>query len=135
MNILNMPLAHAVPPMVLDPPMNTTVSEGEDAIFTCRVSGRPRPSIMWLYLESLPDMMSMSTIMPQPLNTDVNYRVDQIGMGDRELQSTLTVFSTLPSDTGFYVCFAENAVDGGIAMESASLTVEGQYCNSYVCDY
>ena len=112
--------------MVLDPPMNTTVSEGEDATFTCRVSGRPRPSIEWFYLESLSDIMTMT--MPQPLNeTNGNYGIDQTELGDRELESALTVVMTLPSDTGFYVCFAQNAVAGGIAMASASLSVKGQY--------
>ena len=112
--------------MVLAPPMNTTVSEEEDAIFTCRVSGRPRPSIDWFYVESLSDI-TMTMNMPQPLNdADGNYRVDQMPMGDRELESTLTVLMTLPSDTGFYVCFAQNAVAGGIAIASASLSVEGQ---------
>lgn len=128
MNILTIPHAHiiyTVAPMVLTPPMNTTVSEGEDAIFTCRVSGRPRPSIDWFYVESLSDIMTMT--MPQPLNTDGNYRVDQTEFGDRDLESTLTVLMTLPSDTGFYVCFAQNAVAGGIDMASASLFVEGQY--------
>ena len=112
--------------MVLTPPMNTTVSEREDAIFTCRVSGRPRPSILWFYVESLSDIMTMT--MPQPLNdADGNYRIERTTMGDRELESNLTVLMTLPSDTGFYVCFAENAVAGGIAIASASLSVEGQY--------
>ena len=106
--------------------MNATVSEGEDAVFTCRVSGRPRPSIVWFYLESLSDIMTMT--MPPPLNdADGNYRIERTAMGDRELESNLTVLTTLPSDTGFYVCFAENAVAGGIAIASASLSVEGQY--------
>ena len=104
--------------MVLTPPMNTTVSEEEDAIFTCRVSGRPRPSILWYYVESLSDIMTMNR--PEPLNdADGNYRVEQMPMGDRDLESNLTVLMTLPSDTGFYVCLAENAVAGGIVMASA----------------
>ena len=105
-------------------PMNATVTEREDATFTCRVTGRPRPFIVWIYLESLADMSSMT--MPSPLSeTDGNYRVTRAESGDRELESNLTVVSTLPSDTGFYVCFAENAVAGGIIMVTASLSVEG----------
>ena len=120
------PCIYTVAPMVLTPPMNTTESEGDNAIFTCRVSGRPRPSILWFYIESLSDIMTMN--MPQPLNdADGNYGVEQIPIGDRELESNLTVFMTLPSDTGFYVCFAQNAVAGGVALASASLFVEGQY--------
>ena len=114
-----------VPPSVLDSPMNATVTEGENATFTCRVTGRPRPSIMWFYLESLADVM---LLQPMPLSgADGDYKVDFKEFGVRELQSTLTVISTLPSDAGFYVCFAENAVDGGLAMANAFLSVEGQY--------
>ena len=117
--------APTVPPMVLVSPMNTTVIEGEDGVFTCRVTGRPRPSIVWFYLESLSDMSLMT--MPPPLNeTDGNYSVDREDFGDRELESNLTVIRTLPSDTGFYICFAENAVAGGIAMVNHFLSVEGQ---------
>ena len=47
--------------------------------------------------------------------------------GERELESNLTVVATLPSDTGFYICFAENEVAGGIVMESAFLSVQGQW--------
>ena len=114
-----------VPPSVLDSPMNATVTEGENATFTCRVTGRPRPSIMWFYLESLADIMLRQ---PIPLSeADGDYTVDFKGFGERELRSTLTVFSTLPSDAGFYVCFAENAVAGGLAIANAFLSVEGQY--------
>ena len=116
----------AVAPMVIDSPMDVTVSEGENAIFMCRVIGRPRPSIDWFYLESLSNMAPMT--MPQPLNEmGGDYTINHMESGDRELQSTLTVLSTLPSDTGFYICSAENAVDGGIAMVNASLSVEGWY--------
>ena len=116
----------AVAPMVIDSPMDMTVSEGENAIFMCRVSGRPRPSIDWFYLESLSNMTPMT--MPQPLNEmGGDYTIDRMESGDRDLQSNLTVSNTLPSDTGFYVCFAENAVDGGIAMADVFLSVEGRY--------
>ena len=110
--------------MTLVSPMNVTVTEGEDAIFTCRVTGRPRPSISWFYRESPPTMLPMT--MPPPLNeTDGNYGIDSTEFGSREFENNLTVFSTLPSDTGFYVCFAKNAVAGGIVMVDAFLSVEG----------
>ena len=66
------------------------------------------------------------SILP-PLNkTGGKYSVTREEFGERELESTLTVFSTLPSDSGFYICFAENAVVGGIIMLNSFLTVEGQ---------
>ena len=121
-----------VPPMVLVSPVNATVIEGEDGVFMCRVTGRPRPSIVWFYLESLSNMSLMTT--PPPLNeTDGNYSVDREAFGDRELESNLTVIRTLPSDTGFYVCFAANAVDGGISIVNGFLLVEGQqFLSCYV---
>ena len=104
--------------------MNVTVTEGENATFMCRVTGRPRPSIVWFYLESIPNILPMT--MPPSLNeTGGNYIATRQGLAVRELESTLTVVSTLPSDTGIYVCFAENAVMGGRIMAYASLSVQG----------
>ena len=123
--ILNMPLI--VVPMALIPPMNVTVTEGEDATFVCRVTGRPRPSIVWFYLETLLDNIMPPMTLPPPLNeTDGHYRVTREEFGERVLESTFTVFHTLPSDTGFYVCFAENVVAGGMIMVNGFLSV-GQY--------
>ena len=52
-------------------------------------------------------------------------------VGDRILQSTLTVPATLPSDAGCYVCFADNEiVVGGRTFANASLTVEGKRRNT-----
>ena len=111
--------------MLLVPPMNVTLTERENATFTCRVTGRPRPSIMWIYLESLPAMPPM--MMPAPLiETSGKYIISERNVGERELRSNLIVVGTLSSDTGFYVCFAENEVAGGIVMESAFLSVQGQ---------
>ena len=114
-----------VPPMILDAPVDMTLIEGGDANFTCRVTGRPRPSIVWLYLES-PLMVtpSMEAQLPPLDETTGKYTVSRINNGDRELMSTLTVVGTLPSDTGFYVCLAENEALGGVAFANASLTVQ-----------
>ena len=115
-----MPLT--VAPIALIPPMNVTVTEGEDATFVCRVTGHPRPSIVWFYLETLLNMPPM-TMSPPPNETDGNYRVTREEFGERELESTFTVFHTLPSDTGFYICFAENVAAGGMIMVNGFLSV------------
>ena len=117
-----------VPPMILDAPVDMRLIEGADTRFTCHVTGRPRPSIVWLYLES-PLMMTPSMVIPQPLDeTTGKYTVNRMNVSDtedREIMSTLTVVGTLPSDTGFYVCLAENVALGGVAFANASLTVQG----------
>ena len=115
----------AVAPMTLTPPMNVTVTEGRDAIFTCRVTGRPRPRILWFHQQ--PPIILPPLVMPTPLSeTTGDYVIDENIDGEREIESNLTISSTLPSDTGFYVCFAQNEVAGGIVMESAFLSVQGQ---------
>ena len=106
--------------------MDVTLSEGESAIFTCNVTGRPRPRIEWGYssqpcpASSSPDFFSLIN------ETTGNYSVERMEVGDRILQSTLTVPATLPSDIGCYVCFAMNAVVAGRTFANASLIVEGK---------
>ena len=117
-----------VAPTFVVSPMDVTVTEGDDAMFTCLVTGRPRPSIRWAFIqqESCP-LTIPSTI--QPLNeTSEDYTFERIMIGARRLESTLTVTSTRPSDTGCYVCLAENEVVGGEASANALLTVEGKQC-------
>ena len=116
--------------MILDAPVDMSLIEGGNAILTCRVTGHPRPSIVWLYLES-PLMMTPSMeSQPPPLDeTTGKYTVNRMNVNDtedREIMSTLTVVGTLPSDTGFYVCLAENEALGGVAFANASLTVQGK---------
>ena len=115
----------AVAPMTLISPVNVTINEGADAIFTCHVTGRPRPRILWFYQQ--PPIILPPLVMPTPLSeTTGDYFIDENIDGEREIESTLTISSTLPSDTGFYVCFAQNEVAEGIVMESAFLSVQGQ---------
>ena len=92
----------------------------------CNVTGHPRPSIEWGYssqpcpASSSPDFFSLIN------ETTGDYSVERVEVGDRILQSILTVSATLPSDTGCYVCFAENEVVGGRTFANTSLTVEGK---------
>ena len=115
----------SVAPMFLTSPMNVTVTEGGDAIFTCHVTGRPRPRILWFYQQ--PQILLPPLVMPAPLNdTTGDYVIDETVDGEREVESTLNVSSTLPSDAGFYVCLAQNEVAGEIVMANAFLSILGQ---------
>ena len=116
-----------VAPTFVVSPMDVTVTERDDALFTCTVTGRPRPSIRWAFVQQESCTTLPSTI--QLLNeTSEDYTFERIEMGERELESTLTVTSTLPSDTGCYVCLADNEVVGREASANALLTVEGKQC-------
>ena len=115
-----------VAPTFVVSPMDVTVTEGDDAMFTCTVTGRPRPSIMWAFIqqESCPSTLPFTI---QPLNeTSGDYIVERIMIGERQLEIALTVSSTRPSDTGCYVCLADNEVVGREASANALLTVEGK---------
>ena len=119
-------LSIPVAPTVIATPTDVILTEGESAIFTCNVMGRPRPSIEWGYSSqqcpatSSPDFFSLIN------ETTGDYSVERVEIGDRILRSTLTVLTTLPSDTGCYACFAENEVVGGRTFANASLNVEGK---------
>ena len=113
-----------VAPEIITPPVDVILTEGESAVFVCHVTGRPRPRITWGYLP----LMTPPMITPRSLNGAIEgYTFMSTATGDREVESTLTVISTLPSDTGFYICRAENEVMGGVTFANASLTVQGMY--------
>ena len=121
-----------VAPTVIATPMDVILTEGESAQFTCNVTGRPRPIIEWGYssqpcpASSSPDFFSLIN------ETNGDYSVERMEVGDRILRSSLTVLTTLPSDTGCYVCFAMNeVVVVGRTFANASLTVEGKRITSF----
>ena len=123
-------LLHTLPvaPTSLVAPMNLTITEGENATFTCRVTGRPIPTIAWIYQESPLTMPNMSI---SPLSENMDYAIDSLEMGDQEIESNLTVLTTLPSDTGFYACVADNEVEGRELIQNAFLSVQGKQIGTH----
>ena len=97
-------------------PEEVNILEGLSATFLCAVSGLPRPNITW-YIHDDSDTQRVSV-------SDVRVTVTEV-VGDRELMSNLTLRSVLPSDTGDYICHADNGVGNDVVRSNASLTVNG----------
>ena len=101
------------------PPVDLTVVQPEDAVFTCRATGRPRPVITWHTQDDngmevdIIDMGGVTEIVGQDI-------------GDLERMSTLTIVQTEPRDARNYICRARNTVLMGEANASAALTVHGK---------
>ena len=93
--------------------------EGNDAVFTCVATARPRPSITWWVVQ---DGGS-----PTIITSDATkYSITEMPSGERVLQSMLEVFDAIPSDVGTYMCIANNPTNIP-AMAQAVLTVLGMY--------
>ncbi|XP_037543579.1 roundabout homolog 1 [Nematolebias whitei] len=100
-----------MPPHIVHHPSDVVVKVGNPATLSCRVDGKPKPTIEWLH-------------NGQPLET---------GKGDRHLQPIVLSEGSLfflnvgsgkrgPSHEGFYVCIARNSA--GIAISrNASLYI------------
>ena len=43
-------IVYVVPPRIAQPPVNTTVSEGDLALLTCRATGDPLPMVSFLII-------------------------------------------------------------------------------------
>lgn len=112
--------ADEMPPHIVHHPSDVVVKVGNPATLSCRVDGKPKPTIEWLH-------------NGQPLET---------GKEDRHLQPIVLSEGSLfflnvgrgkhgPSHEGFYVCIARNSA--GIAISrNASLYIAGEM-ESYSC--
>ena len=118
MSIFGFKLLHAfsstVAPQILDSPDNLTVVEPQDATFSCLVTGRPRPDIVWTRLS---DMVQLQ-------NQSVDVMIVEQEIRDRERRSNLTILDSQPSDASGYACVARN--EPGSVMLQATLTVHGE---------
>ena len=103
-----------VAPNITEPPANQMVVSPDAASFSCEARGVLRPNITWWKNES-------GSLTVVPLDTYITVSEDILD--DRTLRSTLTINSTMPSDTAEYFCVATN--DAGTDSASATLTVQG----------
>ena len=90
--------------------------EGNNALFECQASARPRPVIQWYYY----DPVSNTTFS---LISGSEYNIAEMTEGERSLLSTLTILSVGVSDFGEYRCTADNVV--GRVSATAMLTING----------
>ena len=81
-------------------------------------TARPRPTITWWRVENGTQTQIVAM-------DDVYYIDDQELEGERERISNLTIIEADPSDSGTYLCLAEN--EAGIDYATAELTVHGEY--------
>ncbi|XP_039630055.1 protein sidekick-1 isoform X2 [Polypterus senegalus] len=91
-------------PTFTKPPLDITVTEGTSAIFTCEVSGAPKPAITWKKGNQV--LASGSVKIPRFILLE---------------SGGLQVQPVLPQDAGNYNCFASNSA--GLINATAALTV------------
>ena len=109
-----------VAPVILTTPMNVTAVESIPGPYTfqCLATGRPRPTITWLFMGAMVENTNTTTI------TDME-------TGDRQIMSTLSFSTVVPSDDGMYTCSAENDVmNNGVVTANVTLTVNGEWLSS-----
>ena len=115
-----------VAPEIPVPPVNTTVIDGEEAVFNCTVVGDPLPTISW-YISGVD--LSLSNMAP----FDQEGRIDDFFITTTMLDTTsvmssLTLNETVPYLAEDYVCVASNSL--GSVNRIATLTVHGEYHTS-----
>ena len=94
--LLTMPDApFLAPPIITEPPLQGTVRQGENAIFSCKAEGYPLPKISWMHnrrtvTEHHPDYLVSPSINEE--NTTVT--------------SDLRIFSARVAWTGEVTCIA-----------------------------
>ena len=109
--------------MIVTPPMDVVAVESIPGLYTfqCLATGRPRPTITWLFVAELG---AAESIVMDVENTTT---ITDMEIGDRQIMSSLS-FSVRPlSDAGMYVCSAENDFrNSTVVTAAATLTVYGK---------
>ena len=95
-----------VSPQIIEPPINQSVTEGNSVNFSCRASGVPTPTLVWVFN-----------------NADLPSGINQF---NHEEKSFLEFLSVTKGMEGTYKCEAKNKANTTIS--SATLRVYGK-CN------
>ena len=97
------------PPVITQPPMNTTVLEGATVHFTCAAIGMPAPNIHWTALKNGVSVTINSNL----------YNISDIT--ENQTVSILNLFKVTPAIAGTYTCIVNNTI--GMDTRSAQLIV------------
>ncbi len=104
--------------MILIPPENTTVIEGDTASFTCLATARPQPSINWYRVVSANHTTS--------LESSGVINITTVDVGERGVMSTLNLSDAQPYIATEYVCeVVSDIAEFGPVSAPALLTVHG----------
>ncbi len=97
------------PPVITQPPMNTTVLEGATVNFTCAAIGKPAPNINWT---------AHNNGVPITINSNIYFIYD---ITENRTVSMLILFKVMPAIAGTYTCIVNNTI--GMDTQSAQLIV------------
>ena len=94
-----------VSPQIIEPPINQSVTDGNSVNFSCRASGVPTPTLVWVFNNA-------------ELPSDIN-------QFNHEVESFLKLLSVTKGMEGTYKCKAKNKANTSIS--SATLRVYGKF--------
>ena len=94
-----------VSPQIIEPPINQSVTEGNSVNFSCRASGVPTPTLVWIFN-----------------NAELPSGINQF---NPEVESLLKLLSVTKGMEGTYKCEAKNKANTTIS--SATLRVYGKF--------
>ena len=106
----------AIPIFINDSELFVSVEMSESVSFSCAAEGVPSPVITWIKYGG--------GIFEGNSNKNENILITNIPLG-MMVKSTLTINSTVLSDSSTYICMASNNV-GSVNSASVVLTVTGQ---------
>ena len=101
-------------PTIILQVLNDTENEGDTAVFTCRATSEPVPTISWYFNN-----------VPVDVTNTLKYSVISTGSS----QSSLRINNVQSSDVGTYTCNATNVVSSDTS--SGVLTVNGEFTFVY----
>ena len=94
-----------VSPQIIEPPINQSVTEGNSVNFSCRASGVPTPTLVWIFN-----------------NAELPSGINQF---NPEVESLLKLLSVTKGMEGTYKCEAKNKAN--TTSSSATLRVYGKF--------
>ena len=104
-----------IPVFINDSELFVSVEMSESVSFSCAAEGVPSPVITWIKYGG--------GIFEENINNNDNIFITNNSSG-MIVKSTLTINSTVLSDSSTYICMASNDV-GSVNSTSVVLTVEG----------